>query len=457
MKADANERDIPGKGGARYHRHRFTLAAWCMLCLFLPGLWLYPVSDARAQTRVVGPADNVQQVLNHAGAGDHIHFRSGIYPVHLRIDKQLILVGESGAVLDGGGKGNVVTIQAPGVVVRGLEIRHSGTDLTAMNAGIFVASRAQGIRIEHNHLNAVLFGIWLDGCSGAVIRGNHIHGLPALRLQDRGNGIHLHNVNHTTIEDNEVWETRDGIYIETSNHNILRHNRIRSLRYGIHYMYSNHNEVIGNQTRNTHTGYALMMSDHLLIRNNHSSDDRNYGILMNYINYSTLTGNVITGIHAGSGKDTGGMVVAGTEGRGLFIYDSQANEIHDNEVASSDVGVYLTAGSVGNRIYDNRFINNRTQVKYVSTRKQEWSSKGRGNYWSDYLGWDLNGDGIGDRPYLPNDGVDRMLWQFPKAKWLMYSPAIEVLHWVQRQFPLLRPQGVQDSHPLMNPVNNQAV
>jgi len=452
-----NGRDMPGAGGGEHRRSRFTLARWCLLCILLPGLWFSPLTDVRAGTRVVGPADNIQQVLDSARTGDHIHFRTGVYSVHLRIDKQLTLEGEPGAVLDAGGKGNVVTVQATGVVVRDLDIRHSGTDLTAMDAGIFVAGRAQGVRIEHNHLDAVLFGIWLDGCNGAVIRGNHIHGLSALRLQDRGNGIHLHNVNHTKIEGNEVWETRDGIYIETSNHNTLRHNRMRTLRYGIHYMYSNHNEVIGNQTHNTHTGYALMMSDHLLIRNNRSSDDHNYGVLMNYINYSTLTGNVITGVHAGSGGDTGGMVVAGAEGRGLFIYDSQANEIHGNVVASSDIGVYLTAGSAGNRIYDNRFLNNRTQVKYISTRKQEWSLKGRGNYWSDYLGWDLNGDGIGDRPYLPNDGVDRMLWQFPLAKWLMYSPAIEVLHWVQRQFPLLRPQGVQDSHPLMNPVNDQAV
>ncbi|NIP42086.1 MAG: copper-binding protein, partial [Gammaproteobacteria bacterium] len=67
--------------------------------------------------------------------------------------------------------------------------------------------------------------------------------------------------------------------------------------------------------------------------------------------------------------------------------------------------------SEDNTLYENNFIQNRVQVKYVATRRQEWSHNGIGNYWSDYLGWDMNADGIGDRPYEPNDGVDRMLWK----------------------------------------------
>ncbi len=419
--------------------------------------WIVASPGAQAATWMVNAADDVQQVLNRARDGDVIRFRPGRYRVHLRIDRQLVLEGESGVVLDGGGTGRVVTVQAPGVGIRDLAIRNSGTSLTRMDAGVFVTGGAHGVRIEGLRMDAVLFGIWLDGSKGAVIRDNRIHGMEARRSQDRGNGIHLHNVSQTRIEGNEVWGTRDGIYIETSNENVLSDNTLHDLRYGIHYMFSNHNEVIRNQTFRTRTGYALMMSEHLNIRGNRSTNDSNYGILMNYINYSTIAGNVINGVHAGKSRETGGMVKAGVVGRGLFIYNSQANEILDNVVSSCDIGVYLTAGSEGNQIYHNSFLDNRLQVKYVSTRKQEWSHGGKGNYWSDYLGWDLNDDGVGDRPYLPNDGVDRMLWQHPQARWLLFSPAIELLHWVQRQFPLLRPAGVRDSHPLMQPGNEEAI
>ena len=72
-----------------------------------------------------------------------------------------------------------------------------------------------------------------------------------------------------------------------------------------------------------------------------------------------------------------------------------------------------------------------------------------GNFWSDYLGWDMDSDGIGDVEYEPNDSVDQLLWKFPSAKLLLNSPAVETLRWVQRQFPVLKSPGVVDSHPLM--------
>ena len=90
-------------------------------------------------------------------------------------------------------------------------------------------------------------------------------------------------------------------------------------------------------------------------------------------------------------------------------------------------------------------------MKYVSNKKQEWSKDGRGNYWSNYLGWDMDNDGIGDAIFEPNDGIDKLVWQYPEMKMIMDSPAILILRWVQKQFPVLKPPGVKDSYPLMAP------
>ncbi|MEJ2381498.1 MAG: NosD domain-containing protein [Gammaproteobacteria bacterium] len=230
---------------------------------------------------------------------------------------------------------------------------------------------------------------------------------------------------------------------------MLRGNYLHDLRYGIHYMYSYYNKVVNNRTEHTRTGYALMQSKYLIVTGNRSEHDHNYGILMNYIVYSTIADNVVTGVRPGLSGASAGEAVEGAEGKAIFIYNCQFNKIHGNVFADSDIGIHLTAGSEDNSIFGNAFIGNRTQVKYVATRLQEWSRNGRGNYWSDYLGVDLNADGIGDRPYEPIDGVDRLLWKYPMAKILMHSPAVDTLHWVQGQFPVLRPQGVKDSHPLM--------
>lgn len=399
---------------------------------------------------------DIQAVLDRLPPGATLRIPAGRHIVHLHIRKPVTLTGDAGAILDGEGHGDVIRISAPDVTLRGLTIVNSGRNLTHMNAGIFVERGAERVTIRDNRLDNNAFGIWLDACKGPRVIGNKVHGIPEIRSQDRGNGIHLYSVTEAEIRGNEIWETRDGIYIDTSQNNVLADNLLHDLRYGVHYMYSYSNKVIGNRTYNTRTGYALMQSKYLTVLDNESDRDSNYGMLMNYITYSTIAGNRVHDVQEGTGYVTGGDGVTGAEGKAIFIYNSQFNEIRDNLFADSDIGIHLTAGSEDNTVFGNSFLRNRVQVKYVATRDQDWSHEGRGNFWSDYLGWDLDADGIGDKQYEPNDAVDHLLWKYPIARILMSSPAIETLRWVQEQFPVLKPQGVRDSAPLMLPPEEHA-
>ncbi|KEF31834.1 Nitrous oxide reductase maturation protein NosD [Marinobacter nitratireducens] len=352
----------------------------------------------------------------------------------------------AGAVIDGGGQGNAVEIQAPKVTFSGCEVRNWGRDLNELDAGIFVAREARGAVIEDCHLQGPAFGVWLDATPDVTVRKNVIRGDTSLRSQDRGNGVHLFNTTGALIEGNDISQTRDAIYIETANGNTIRGNLMTDLRYGIHYMYSMDNLLENNTSRGTRTGYALMQSKRLTVLNNRSENDENYGILMNFITQSELRGNVITGVSQGQ---TAGVGISGAEGKAVFIYNSLYNTFAGNYFGDSNIGIHLTAGSEQNEVFGNAFVNNQRQVKYVATRTQEWSKDGKGNYWSDYLGWDRDQDGQGDVPYEPNDNVDRLLWKYPEAKILMFSPAVDTLRWVQDAFPVVKSAGVADSHPLM--------
>ncbi|MDE3028730.1 MAG: nitrous oxide reductase family maturation protein NosD, partial [Paracoccaceae bacterium] len=115
------------------------------------------------------------------------------------------------------------------------------------------------------------------------------------------------------------------------------------------------------------------------------------------------------------------------------------------------IGVHFTAGSQGNVITGNAFIGNRIQVKYVGTRWLEWSENGTGNYWSDHVAFDIDGNGRADSPYRPNTSVDRLVWSQPMVKLLMGAPAMQLIRWSQSRFPGLMPGGVVDSAPLMSP------
>jgi nitrous oxidase accessory protein len=349
-------------------------------------------------------------------------------------------------VIDPGGQGNAVDIVAERVTFSGCVVRNWGSNLNELDAGIFVAPEARGAVIENNRLQGPAFGVWLDATPDVTVRNNRIRGDVSMRPNDRGNGIHLFNTTGALIEGNDIRQTRDAIYIETANNNTIRGNEMSDLRYGIHYMYSMNNLLEGNVTRNTRTGYALMQSKRLKVINNRSVNDENYGILMNFITQSELRGNVVTGVSQGR---TGGVAIEGAEGKAVLIYNSLYNSFEGNLFADSNIGIHLTAGSEDNEVFGNAFVNNQRQVKYVATRTQEWSESGRGNYWSDYLGWDRNQDGIGDVPYEPNDNVDRLLWKYPEARVLMFSPAVDTLRWVQDAFPVVKAAGVTDPHPLM--------
>lgn len=428
--------------GARHQAIQWA-GAGLLFAVALPGF--------AADWQVAPGGRDLAQVIQQAAPGDRIRLHPGVYEARLVLDRPLTLVGERGAVIDGGGQGDVLRVRAADVTIRGVRLRGSGRSLTDMNAAIFVERSARNARIEKTVIEADGFGIWLDACRGARVLDNHIKGNPRVRSQDRGNGIHLFNVTRTLVRGNEIEAARDGIYIDTSNHNALEDNHIHHLRYGIHYMYSHHNRVVGNRTHDTRTGYALMQSKYLTVSGNRSENDQNYGVLMNYIVYSTIANNRVVGVRRGTSPGYTGQGIVGAEGKAVFIYNSQFNEIHGNRFAESDLGVHLTAGSEDNEIHGNAFVHNRIQVKYVATRAQEWSQGGRGNYWDDYLGWDMDADGIGDRPYEPNDAVDKVLWKYPSAKLLMHSPAVQILHWVQGQFPVFKSPGVRDSHPLMVP------
>lgn len=422
---------------------------------------LAAIGDALAAERRVTPADGaLQTAIDVAAAGDVLRLAPGVYPGGVRIDRPLTLAGEPGAILDGGGHGDVVRVTAPDVTLTGLALRNSGRELGDMNSGVFLQKGADRARVEGCTITGVAFGIWLDALDGAHILGNRIEGDATLRSQDRGNGIHFFSTRHSLAAGNEVGEARDGIYIDTSDDNELRDNFLHDLRYGIHYMYANRNTLLGNRTTRTRTGYALMSSKNLKVIGNRSERDENYGIALNALNSSEIRDNVVLDVqrgraNPGGARDAhlpaGGSGPGGAEGKALFVYNSLYNDIRGNVFAGAEIGIHLTAGSEDNRIHGNAFVANRTQVKYVAIRRQEWSVDGRGNWWSDYLGWDMNADGLGDTPYEPVDGVDRLLWQYPAARVLLASPAVETLRWVQRQFPVLRPQGVRDSHPLMNP------
>ena len=377
----------------------------------------------------------LQAAIDTAVEGDVLVLAAGRHDGPVVIGRKLTLVGEQGAEIVGSGKGSIVTVTAPDVVIRGLTIAGSGTSLELMDSGVFLEKGAARALVERNRLEGNLIGVFIHGANDAMVRDNVIAGRQDLRMSEAGNGVYVWNAPGAKVIGNDIRYGRDGIYVISSRKNTFQGNRFRDLRYAVHYMYTHDSEVTGNVSIGNHAGYNIMYSDRLKVIGNLSLGDRDKGLLLNYANLSEIVGNV----------------VKTKPEKCVFLFNANKNRFRDNWFEDCDIGIHFTAGSERNLISGNAFLGNRTQVKYVGTRHLDWSDEGRGNYWSDNPAFDLNGDGLADTAYRPNDLIDEVLWTAPSAKLLINSPAVQVIRWAQAQFPALYPGGVVDSAPLMTP------
>ena len=383
------------------------------------------------------PADaDLQHYLDSAQAGDHLTLAPATYRGNFVINTPITLSGSTTgeSILDGGGKGKVLHIKAADSTIEHLTVQHSGSNLFDMDAGIFADRTAHNIRIHHNHARDNLFGIYVWGPEKGIVEHNTVTGQATGRVNDRGNGIQLWKSLHTIIRNNTISGGRDGIYVTNSKYNLFENNTISGIRFGIHYMYTEDSEVKNNHLSDLESAYVIMFSNRITVRDNESDNSREHGLMLNAVNQSEISGNRINRAN-----------------KCVFLYNANQNGFHDNHFEGCTLGVHSTAGSTDNQNYRNAFINNQTQVMYVGTRYHEWSHDGQGNYWSDNSAFDLNGDGIADLPYRPNNILDQVLWRAPNAKILINSPAAQLLKYAQQQFPAIHPGGVVDSHPLMNP------
>lgn len=389
---------------------------------------------AAAERGVPAEPGALARALAGASPGDVLLLAPGDHPGPVIIDKPLVLTGQ-GARVVGPGAGTVIRIEADDVRIERLEITGSGRRLDELDSGIAIGKGRRRAEVIGNRIVGNLIGVDVQGGLDATVRGNTIIGRDDLRRPEMGPGIYVWNAPGLLVEGNDISRGRDGVFITTSSHATYRGNRFADLRFAFHSMYANDIEVAGNISRGNHMGFAFMYSNDVRASGNLSEGDTTHGFFMNFVNRAALDHNEVR---------EGGE-------KCLFVYNSNRNTIRFNRLSGCEIGIHFTGGSMDNVVSGNAVEDNRTQVKYVGARWLEWSEKGRGNYWSDHVAFDIDGDGRADSPYRPNDAIDQVMWTQPMAKLLMGAPAMQLVRWSQSRFPGLLPGGVTDSAPLLTP------
>jgi nitrous oxidase accessory protein len=333
--------------------------------LLIVGLALLSLGALDAHTLIVGrDGATVQETVDRARPGDTVLVPEGVWPGPLVVNKALTVRGDGG-VIDGGGVGTVVRLEAPGARLDGVAVRASGDDRGGPDACVYIATEAIGATVRGCELTACTFGIWVHQGREVELEGNHIVGRADLgHRSNRGNGIHLFDSSGLRVVGNRVEGARDGIYVSATEDSLIADNVARDLRYGIHYMYSWRNTIRGNHLSGNTAGIALMSSHHIEVLDNVSTGNASHGILFRDVQYARIEGNVVEG-----------------NGEGLFFFSSLDNDIVGNRVAHNAIGARVWAGTERNVVRGNDFVGNQQQVFYVAATDQEWGDATAGNYW----------------------------------------------------------------------------
>lgn len=397
--------------------------------------------SARSATLIVG-TDNaafqsIQQAVNAANNGDVIQVRSGVYTGNLILNKQITLEGIGRPVLRGAGTGSVVTVLADGCTVSGFVIEHCGGDLTREDSGVLLKSSRN--LIENNELRDILYGIYLYSSQGNILRRNQIRGRSELEVGERGAGLHLWNSPDNTIEDNIISDERDGIYIQNCNGNQIRRNRVSDLRYGLHYMFSDRNVFEDNLFSNNIAGAAIMYSNKIEFRRNgfvHNRGFSSFGILFQECNELIAEENFIV-----------------DNATGIFMEALRKTTFRRNTIANNDVALQMFSNSDANVFTENNFVNNLSPLQLIGrSTTTSWSQNGRGNYWSEYDGYDLDENGFGDVPLKIQNVFQYMEGNYPHLRLYLDSPAARAMAMAEKTFPILRASSEVDDAPLMKAV-----
>ncbi|WP_230401561.1 nitrous oxide reductase family maturation protein NosD [Hanstruepera ponticola] len=394
---------------------------------------MFMVTSMYAQTIEVCrtcPVTTLKDGISAAKPYDTVVVKKGTYKEYnVLVDKPLTLIGENYPVIDGELKGEVITVVSDSVTVDGLFIINVGNSYTEDYAAIRV-KRSKHFVIQNLVLEKLFFGIYIEKSSYGKVYHNKIIG-DAVEEYNSGNGIQLWYSHYVDIEHNFVEHVRDGIYLEFSDNCIIKNNvSAENLRYGLHFMFSNDDVYQDNTFENNGAGVAVMFSKKIKMVNNTFKENwgtASYGLLLKEINDSEITGNSFK-------ENTIGINI---EGSNRITYKN-------NNFSNNGWAVKVKGACYTNRFIENNFLYNSFDISYNSKVNDNIFDR---NYWSNYTGYDLDKDGIGDVPYRPVKLFSYIVNRTPETIILLRSLFIDIIDFSEKVSPVFTPDNLMDNNP----------
>ena len=131
---------------------------------------------------------------------------------------------------------------------------------------------------------------------------------------------------------------------------------------------------------------------------------------------------------------------------GIYIEGSNRVSVSQNEFIENGWAIRLMANSMNNNFSKNNFVGNSFDVATNSTKNYNTFIN---NFWSEYSGYDLNKDGVGDVPYRPVKLFSLIVERNRPTLILLRSMFVGILDAAEKIFPALTPETLIDNSPAM--------
>ncbi len=380
----------------------------------------------------------IKEAILKAENGDEIIIREGIYKEHgvILINKSVKIRGIGNPVIDGENKETILKIKANNFSIEGLTIINVGRSYTKDFAAILV-SKSNHFIIKNNIFKDAFFGILIEKSHYGVVENNDVSS-NAKDQAGSGNGIHLWHSSNMKIINNTVHGLRDGIYFEfVKKSKVYNNNSYDNLRYGLHFMFSNENEYFDNVFTKNGAGVAVMFSKFIKMRNNKFQENwgsASYGLLLKEIYDAEIENNLFE-------LNTIGISVDG----------STRINYKKNTFLRNGWAVKIVGACYENDFAQNNFLHNALDLSYNSKIN---TNKFDNNYWSDYTGYDLDKNGIGDVPYRPVKLFSYIVHRTPESIILLRSLFVDMINFSEKVSPVFTPDNLVDNSPLMKNIND---
>ncbi|NNM23797.1 MAG: nitrous oxide reductase family maturation protein NosD [Flavobacteriaceae bacterium] len=380
---------------------------------------------------------SIREAVEFSAPYDTLEIRKGTYKeFNIRIDKPLTLLGIDYPIIDGAFKGEIVQVVSDHVTIDGLFIINVGTSYTEDFAAVRV-SNSEHFLVQNLVLEKLFFGIYIEKSNNGRVYNNKIVG-DAEEEYNSGNGIQLWYSNHVEVDKNIVTHVRDGIYLEFSNFCKITNNRSNdNIRYGLHFMFSNDDLYQFNTFENNGAGVAVMFSKQIEMLDNTFKNNwgpASYGILLKEINDSNIRRNRFQ-------NNTTGINIEGS---------NRVNYEH-NDFVGNGWAVKFRGACYTNIFRENNFLFNSFDLAYNSKVNDNLFTQ---NYWSNYTGYDLNEDGLGDIPYRPVKLFTYVVNRTPEAIILLRSLFVDIIDFSEKVSPVFTPDNLLDEQPKMKRIDH---